>query len=162
MEIKTLPLHPNFPEQVWVVVEQPRGEPYRLQFNPHDETFTRTDHLSLTYKRGFSGAYGWIGGTGLPPEPHFDVLLCTRQSPRPGEVLHGFICGMFKRHDGDHKFVAVDDEICARLPSLDLTALEKRVFEELLCLYPQIGPDEGWYCAESAISYLKNNRPTHD
>jgi inorganic pyrophosphatase len=162
MDIKTLTLHPNHPEQAWIVVEQPRHEPYRLEFNPQDGTFNRTDHLALTYKRGFRGVYGWIGGTGLPPAPHFDILLVTRQSPGPGEVLQGFICGMFKHHSGDHKFVAVDNEIRAELPYLDLTALEKPVFEELLCLYPLVGQDEGWYCAETAHSYLKNNQPSHD
>jgi len=162
MEITALTLHPNHPEQAWIVVEQPRGEPYRLQINPQDGTFTRTEHLSLIYKRGFHGVYGWIGGTGCPPAPHFDVLLLTHQAPQPGEVIHGFICGMFKRRDGDHKFVAVDDQIRAEIPRADLNALKKPAFEDLLCLYPLIGQDEGWYSAEVARSYLNNNQPTHD
>ena len=162
MDIRALPLHPNHPEQAWIVVEQPKGEPFRLKYNPQDGTFTRTDHLSLTYKRGFHGVYGWIGGTGLPPEPHFDVLLITQKSHCPGDVVNGFICGMFKHRSGDHKFVAVDDAIRAELSRVDLLALEKPVFEELLSLYPRLDQGEGWCCAETAISYLKNNQPTHD
>jgi len=34
--------------------------------------FARTAYKSLFYDRGFSGVYGWIGGLGTPPEPHYD------------------------------------------------------------------------------------------
>jgi inorganic pyrophosphatase len=162
MDLRNLTLHPNFPEQVWVVVEQPRGEPYRLQFDPVQGIFKRTEHLALTFTRRFSGVYGWIGGTGLPPAPHFDVLLCTRQSPQPGEVVQGHVCGMFKHQSGDHKFVAVDDEMRHTLSSVTLTALSRSLFEELICLYPLVRNGEGWFCAETAVAYLKNNQPTHD
>jgi hypothetical protein len=108
----------------------------------------------LIYDRGFSGVYGWIGGTGVPPAPHHDVLLFTRQSPAVGEILAGYICGVFLRRDHDHKFVAVDHEIRRNLATADLQALEQALYDELLCLYPRLYEGEGWFGAEIAFSHL--------
>ncbi len=74
IDFRVISLHPGFPAQVWVVVEQPAHEPYRLAYDPARRTFVRTAQRSLTHARGSSGAYGWIGGLGMPPGPHFDVL----------------------------------------------------------------------------------------
>lgn len=162
MYIKTVTLHPDFPAQIWVVVEQPRNEPYRFSYNPASDTFTRTTCKSLLYDRGFSGAYGWIGGLGAPPEPHYDVLFLTAQNPQPGDIVLGYICGVFYRRDGDHKFVALDTQLRSTVVQADLTALDKAIYDELMRLYPQVGEKEGWYGAEEAFSYLKQNKPAHD
>ena len=102
MKLQYIGLHPEFPYTVWVIVEQPRHEPYRFVYDPQSGAFTRTTHKSLGYDRGFNGAYGWIAGTGMPPNPHFDVIVVTQQDLQPGAVLEAYICGMFKRRDGDH------------------------------------------------------------
>ena len=162
VNIKTVSLHPDFPETVWVVIEQPPNEPYRLSYDPIDGSFNRTTTRSLVYERGFHGAYGWLGGMGAPPDPHFDILLITRQSPRPGDILAGIICGVFYRGDGDHKFVALDFELRSTVVRADLDALDKRTYDELMHLYPRIGRSEGWHSAEEARSFLKQNRPVHD
>ena len=78
MSLESISLHRDFPELVWVIVEQPRDEPFRLEYDPVHNTFNQSQFKSLLYGRGFSGAYGWIGGLGTPPEPHCDVIL-TRQ-----------------------------------------------------------------------------------
>ena len=161
MKIETLSLHPDFPEKSWVVVEQPRHELYRLVYDPASGTFTRTTLKSLVYERGFSGAYGWLGGLGIPPEPHFDVLLITEKDPRPGDILEGCICGVFFRGDGDHKFVALDTDLRATVARADLEALDQKTYNELMRLYPRIGENEGWYGAETARSFLEKNQPAH-
>jgi inorganic pyrophosphatase len=160
--IKTISIHPDFPEKVWVIVEQPRNEPYRLSYDPISNAFTRTTCKSLLYERGFGGAYGWIGGMGAPPEPHYDVLLLTKQDPQPGDVLLGYVCGVFYRRDGDHKFVALDAELRSTVPRADLASLDKTTYDELMRLYPQVGENEGWHGAEEAFSFLKQNKPVHD
>ena len=161
-QINALALHPDFPEKVWVVVEQPSQEPYRLKYDPVTGTFSRLTIISLTYERGFSGAYGWIGGLGIPPEPHFDVLLVTRQNPQPGDILEAYICGVFFRADNDHKFVALDPELKGSVVRADLDALDPETQAELKRLYPRIGENEGWFDAETACSFLRENQPVHD
>ena len=161
MDLNALELHPEFPRKVWVVVEQPRNEPQRLSYDPASQTFSRSSHKSLTYDRGFSGVYGWVGGTGTPPAPHHDVLLFTKQFPVPGEILLGYICGVFLRQDRDHKFVAVDDDIRRSITTADLSALENALYDELLRLYPRIDEGEGWFGADVAFVHLLE-KPSHD
>lgn len=161
MDFHSLALHPEFPQKVWVVVEQPRNEPNRFSYDPVSQTFARSSSKSLLYDRGFGGAYGWIGGSGVPPGPHHDVLLFTRRSPSVGEVLLGHICGVFLRNDHDHKFVAVDDEIRGEMGKADISALDRVFYDELIRLYPRIDEGEGWFGAEVAVSYLLQG-PSHD
>ena len=161
MDFGSISLHPEFPQKVWVIIEQPRDEVYRYYYDPMSNTFARSSFKSLVYERGFSGVYGWIGGSGIPPAPHHDVLLFTRQSPSFGHVLVGFICGVFLRQDTDHKFIAVDDEIRQNMKTADLTYLDKALYDELLRLYPRIDEGEGWFGADVAYSSL-HKKPSHD
>lgn len=160
MGIQTIAIHPKFPQQVWIVIEQPRHAPYRYTYDPATNTFTETAYKSLFYDRGFSGAYGWIGGIGAPPNPHFDVLLLTDQSLQPGDIVLGYICGVFFRGDGDHKFVALDGEWRHRVTQADLAELDDDTNAELRRLYPHIGAHEGWFGAEIAQAYLQHNQPS--
>lgn len=162
VQLESIQMHPQFPVKVWVIVEQPRDEPVRLAYDPATQTFQPTAHKSLTYHRGFCGVYGWIGGSGAPPGPHFDVLLLTDQNPRPGEVLEGYICGVFFRRDGDYKFVAMDAELRHTVSAPDLSALDEETYKNLTGLYPEIGEGEGWYGAAIAHEYLGKNKATHD
>ncbi len=158
---KDLKLHPDFPKKIWIVVEQPCHEPYRFYYDPVSDTFIRKTIKSLIFERGFSGAYGWIGGMGTPPEPHFDVLLITGQDPKPGDVLEGYICGVFFRADNDHKFVALDAGLRYRVHKPDLDSMDPETYAELKRLYPRIGENEGWFGADVARDYLKKNLPAH-
>jgi len=162
MDAKTVVLHADFPDRFWVVVEQPGDEPCRLEYDPATGSFQRTDIGSLIYARGFRGAYGWIGGLGAPPQPHFDVLLVTDGNPQAGEILLGHLCGMFRRGDGDHKFVALDDRLLGRVARPDLECLDPGWRTQLLGLYPRIGPGEGWFGAWPARAYLAVHPPDHD
>jgi len=160
--IDALTLHPEYPRKVWVVVEQPRNEAHRLLYDPGSGVFSKTAHKSLLYTRGFTGVYGWIGGSGVPPGPHYDVLLLTEQTPTPGEIIEGWISGVFFRRDSDHKFVAMDEEFSRKVGRADIEVLDRGVYEELLGLYPEIRDGEGWYGAEVACNYLANHQPVHD
>lgn len=160
IRLSQLKLHPQHPDRVWVVVEQPKGEARRLGYDPDSETFRPTGFLSLVHARGFGGVYGWIAGTGLPPGPHFDVLLFTDRHPVAGEVLEGFTCGVFMRGDGDHKFVAVDDAWRARMAAPTLGSLPPGAMDELRRLYPRVGEGEGWHESDVATAYLRERPPT--
>ena len=161
MDFSSVSLHPEFPQKVWVIVEQPRNEPDRFSYDPIKKSFYRTSYKSLLYARGFSGVYGWIGGSGIPPNLHHDVMLFTNCTPSFGDILVGHICGVFIRQDNDHKFVAVDDEIKNSMATSDLSSLRKDLYDELLRLYPRIDEGEGWNNYEVAFSYLLK-KPLHD
>jgi hypothetical protein len=161
MEINSIGLHSQYPEKVWIIVEQPQNEPFRIKYDPVSQTFSRTSIRSLIFERGvklgFSShsVYGWIGGTGIPPAPHHDVILLTTQSPAIGDILLGTICGVFLRHDQDHKFVAIDDEISRSMAKMDIECLDAIYYQELLRMYPRIGEGEGWFGADVAFTYLR-------
>ena len=160
MNLATIGLHPDFPEKVWVVAEQPKSEPYRLRYDRASGSFERTSYKSLLFERGFGGVYGWIGGLGTPPEPHLDILLLTHQNPQPGDVLLGVICGVFYRDDGDHKLVALDAQQ-QPVTRAGFFALDSATQDELRRLYPNVRENEGWHGAEEARAYLRSSLQTY-
>ncbi len=160
MRIKDLRRHPHFPEKVWVVVEQPADEEYRLEYDAKGDEFVRTANKALVWARGFSGSYGWIGGPGSPPGTHLDVYLVTRKSTCPGDILEGYICGIFFRRDGDHKLLALDSDLIGTIERPDLSCLDPATRAELDALYPLVRGGEGWCGAQEAWSYLRHNATT--
>ena len=149
-DISTMQRHPSFPDLIRVIVEQPPGVQYRLDYHREDDTFRPTTALSLFYDRGFSGAYGWIGGLGTPPDPHLDVILVTRTAVRSGNVVAAYPVGVFFRNDQDHKVVALDAALWTRSEAPDLADLDEADQHELRALYPRIDPGEGWHGAAEA------------
>jgi inorganic pyrophosphatase len=143
---------------VRVVVEQPAGEPNRLQFDPTTGVFERTFHRSLLHARGFTGAYGWVVGFGTPPGRHLDALLVTSRRPAAGSVVPAYVCGVLLRGDGDHKLVTVDAQETAESPAPDLALLPMETRRELFRLYPSLSQGEGWRGAERALSLLRRWR----
>jgi len=155
-------LHPRFPEQVWVVVEQPPGEEKRYEFVPDRGEFRRTNLDSLIFARGFSGAYGWISGTGTPPGVHYDALVLCRSGCEPGDVIEGYVSGVFKRGDGDHKFIIVASDLARDLEGTDWSVLPQDLRNETMRVYPQIGMGEGWRDGDEARHMLAHVPPEHD
>jgi len=145
MEITTVKLHPSFPEVVWIVVEQPGTEAQRMAYDVQENKFNRTAYKSLLYERGFRGDYGWIGGLGTPPKKHCDVFLLTKEKHQVGDILLGYICGVFFRRDGDHKLVALDEEWHSQLAQNDFAALDEETRQKLMNVYPDVNENEGWY-----------------
>ncbi len=142
--------HADHPRLIRVIVEQPADEPLRLRYVPEDGAFVRTVERSLIHVRGFPGCYGWIAGTGEPPGPHWDVLLCSADAHPAGAVVAATLCGVFVRADGDHKFVALDLNLAPNDAVADLAQLPGRWLHYLTALYPVVGPGEGWLNAEAA------------
>lgn len=143
-----------------VVVEQPRRERYRLRFDPDTGSFVRTPHLALLYDRGFVGCYGWIEGSGAPPQPHWDVYVCTDSDVQPGERIDAALCGVFVRADGDHKFVALGADLIAAGIEPELAALPDIRLANVRALYPNVGEAEGWRDSAFAAA-LARTSPTH-
>lgn len=155
MDPRTMQQHDASPQMIWTVIEQPPGTEYRFDYLPDDNQYRMTQSKSLFYDRGFSGAYGWVGGLGYPPGPHFDVILITKRRLNCGDVVSAYLCGVFFRSDGDHKLVALDEELRVTVLHPDITALDAATLEELYKLYPWIGEGEGWFGSQEAQTYLQ-------
>lgn len=153
------PRHALSPRFVTVIVEQPCGQPWRLRFDAADDTFHPTTDRSLLFERGFSGAYGWIAGSGAPPDPHWDVLLCTCLNLPAGVVVDAELCGVFVRGDGDHKFVALGRDLADVGVVADLDEFPHDLSRQLKMLYPRVDHGEGWHGAAFA-RVLVQSAPT--
>ncbi|MEJ2358991.1 MAG: hypothetical protein P8Y13_13075 [Deinococcales bacterium] len=154
--------HHDHPRRAWVVVEQPVGEPQRLEYDPASGAFRPDGRRSLTAVRGFEGAYGWVVGFGEPPGLHFDALVLTAGRPGPGDVLEVAVSGLFRRRDGDHKLLTVDVVEPPPGGAVDLHSLPADTVRMVQALYPEVGEGEGWFGAEEARAFLGSGRPTHD
>lgn len=132
-----------------------------MRYDPATGVFKRTQALSLVHARNFQGDYGWIADSGTPPEPHFDVYVFTDVEHRPGMKVKAHIAGMFFKADGDHKFVAVADDIISTYGILDINLpnLPTKLRENIEGVYPDLYPGESWLNAEQAFEFFKNNLP---
>ncbi|HRF46886.1 MAG TPA: hypothetical protein PLC98_04600 [Anaerolineales bacterium] len=155
MRLADHPRHALSPRFVTVIVEQPRDQPRRLRFDAADDTFHPTTDRSLLFERGFSGAYGWIAGSGAPPDPHWDVLLCTCLNLPAGVVVDADLCGVFVRGDGDHKFVALGRDLADVGVVADLDEFPHDLGRRLKMLYPRVDPGEGWHGAAYARALVQ-------
>ena len=129
-----------------MVVEQTFKYPMRMKYNPETKTFSPRKAGSLFYERNFTKPYGWIKESGTPPQPHWDCILMTEKEYELGDEAEIKLIGMFKRSDGDHKFIVVEADRAVD-DYADLSAEEK---EELARLYPRIGAGEGWFGRQEA------------
>lgn len=131
---------------MYMIVEQTSAYPMRMLYQPETGEFLPSEYGSLFHARGFPYPYGWIEGSGTPPEPHLDCLLLSDGDFSLGERVAIKVVGVFRRADGDHKYLAVEK---AREVSdyAELTDAEK---DALHRLYPRVGAGEGWFGRDEA------------
>lgn len=135
-----------------MIVEQTCKYPMRMEYDPETGRFSPRNVRSLFYERSFTRPYGWIKESGTPPQPHWDCILMSDKEYELGDEVEIKLIGIFKRSDGDHKFIvveagrAIDDYV-------DLPADEK---EELQRLYPRIGDGEGWFGRQEAVYCMEH------
>ena len=130
-----------------MIVEQTKGYPKRMVYHPETNTFSESDKDSLAYARGFDYPYGWVKESGTPPAPHCDCMLMSAKEYNLGDEVEIKLIGMFKRKDGDHKYIAVE-ESCEINDYTELTEEEK---EALHKLYPRVREGEGWFGRAEAM-----------
>ncbi len=137
-----------------IVIEQTNDYPKRMKYDPDTKTFYETEWDCLSYVRGVTFPYGWLKDSGTPPAEHLDVILISRGDCNLGDELPIRIIGVFKRHDHDHKLVAVHVE----RHEVDIAELPDDEKTELYKLYPRIDADagEGWFGAEIAIEVIND------
>lgn len=59
--------------------------------------------------RSAPAVHGWIKESGTPPQPHLDVIVMTDDEYELGDEVQVRVVGVFRRSDGDHKFVGVPE-----------------------------------------------------
>jgi len=101
-------IHPFHPHRAWVVVQQPKTEPYRVVFDGFTGRFVTTRDLSSLHARGFDGVFGWVGGLGETPGSGLGAFVLTAADPAPGEVLEVSVHGLRLDDDGGSALLAID------------------------------------------------------
>lgn len=124
-----------------MVIEQTKEYPNRMIYDPINNSFTSSDIESLAHLRHFEYPYGWIKESGTPPEPHCDCILMDKGSFKLGEEINVKIIGMFKRNDGDHKYIVVKENRKIE----DFYELTPEELDALKSFYLRIDEGEGWF-----------------
>jgi len=136
-----------------MVVEQTRHYPMRMLYDPVTKSFSTSEYEFLGHARAFTKPYGWIRESGTPPGPHWDCMLMSDREFELGDEVAVRVVGLFKRNDGDHKYVAVE----ASRPVRDLAELSREEMEELLRFYPRARDGEGWFGREEALFCMEHH-----
>lgn len=131
-----------------MIIEQTPEYTKRMIYHPESNTFTESEHNSLLYDRKFPHPYGWIKESGTPPAPHCDCILMTQKEYALGDEVPIKLIGIFKRKDGDHKYLAVETD----RQTEDYTELTLPELISLKKLYPCIADGEGWFGKKEAVS----------
>ena len=129
-----------------MIVEQTKDYPKRMVYHSETNTFSESEKESLAYARGFDYPYGWVKESGTPPAPHCDCMLMSTKEYDLGDEVEIRLIGMFKRSDGDHKYIVVE----ASRKINDYMELTEGEIEALHRLYPRVDEGEGWFGKEEA------------
>lgn len=129
-----------------MIIEQTKDYPKRMVYHPETNSFSESEKESLAHARCFDYPYGWVKESGTPPAPHCDCMLMSTKEYNLGAEVEIKLIGMFKRNDGDHKYIVVE----ASREVNDYAELTGEEKEALYRLYPRIGAGEGWFGKEEA------------
>lgn len=132
-------------------IEQTFAYPKRMKYITKTDSFIEKDCDSLSYVRNVRQPYGWIKESGTPPCEHLDIIIMTDKEYKLGDEERVKIIGVFRRNDGDHKFVGVLESSNIN----DLSELSDIEKEDLHRLYPKEYRGEDWFGRESAEDIIK-------
>lgn len=135
-----------------MIIEQTYKYPMRMKYDPETRSFSPSESYSLCYVRNFIRPYGWIKESGTPPQPHWDCILMSDKEYELGDEAEIKLIGMFKRSDGDHKFIVVE----AAREIDDFSELSDGEKEELSRLYHRVGDGEGWFGRQEAAYCMEH------
>ncbi|MCK4714813.1 MAG: inorganic diphosphatase [Candidatus Aenigmarchaeota archaeon] len=96
MVFKKLGAGPNAPDEVWVVVEIPKGSRNKYEMGEDGRLYLdRVLHSSLVY----SGDYGFVAGTKAGDGDSLDALVLLDQPTFPGCLLRVRPIGLVRMRD---------------------------------------------------------------
>jgi len=103
---------PSWPEIVYTIVEIPKGERNKLEYNIESGVIVLNRVLSSSLH--YPGDYGLIPQTFCDDEEPLDILIMTGEPTFPGCVIQARPVGIFRMLDGDQQ----DDKVLA-VPATD-------------------------------------------
>jgi len=130
-----------------MIIEQTKAFKKRIKYDSSVNIFYETEFDSLFYVRNCPYPYGWLKGSGTPPNKHLDVILVSEDDYRLGDEVPINIIGVFQREDGDHKLLATPELSDVQ----DLSDLSDIELDSLYRLYPHISEQEGWFGKTAAM-----------
>lgn len=133
-------------------IEQTFEYPMRMKYIPESDSFVEKSCSSLSYDRKVFQPYGWILESGTPPFKHLDVIVMTNNKYQLGDKVKIKVIGVFRRNNGDNKFVGVLEDRDINDFS-ELTVNEK---DDMHRLYPREDIDEGWFGQKTAIQLIND------
>ena len=125
----------------YIIIEQTKDFKKRISYDPITNTFSEMEHDCIFLHRGFVHPYGWLKGSGTPPEKHLDIFLLSQENCSLGDELPVKIVGVFKRNDGDHKLIGITPE----RDETEFSQLPESEKNDLYRLYPKVNDGEGWF-----------------
>lgn len=150
---KTLPVGSNPPKEVYAIIEVPRGERNKYEFDPDLNVFKldRVLHSSVHYPTG----YGFIPQTLAEDGDPLDVMVMTHGETFTGCLIEVRPVGMLKMRDDkglDHKILSVpiNDPMYTHVRRLgDLPAHLPSEIEHFFSIYKELEGKHvesfGWY-----------------
>ncbi|HBY94042.1 MAG: inorganic diphosphatase [Ardenticatenaceae bacterium] len=161
-----LPSGPNPPDVIHVIVEIPKGQRNKYEFD-HDGGFLRLDRV-LYSPLHYPGDYGLIPRTLYDDGDPLDVLVMISEPTFPGCVLEARPIGLFRMVDQnkpDDKILAVAarDPLYADMHALsDVPAHYLREVEHFFSVYKDLEGKrvkaEGWELRETALQRIEHAR----
>lgn len=139
-------------KKVIMIIEHTKNYKMRMIYIPETGEFMESDRVALMHARNFDYPYGWIKESGTPPEPHCDCILMSNKDYELGDEVAVRIIGMFKRNDGDHKYIVVENNR-AIYEFEDLEDSEKAALKRL---FPRVDEGEGWFGKNEAEYCYEN------
>jgi inorganic pyrophosphatase len=136
----------------YIVIEQTKDYRKRMAYDPETNVFYETEYDCIFLQREFTHPYGWLKGSGTPPEEHLDVFLLSHEPCSLGDELPVKIVGVFKRNDGDHKLIGIS----SKREETDFSQLPDNEKNDLYRLYPRVDDGEGWFGAETAKEVIED------
>lgn len=136
----------------YAIIEQTKDYEKRIVYDPATNAFFESEYDCIFRQRGFAYPYGWLKGSGTPPEEHLDIFLLCHDACALGDELPVKVVGVFKRNDGDHKLVG----ICPEREETDFSELPAHEKNDLLKLYPRIDAGEGWFGRDVARDVIED------
>lgn len=165
MNIKNLPRGEKYPEEFYMVIEQPKGSHNKYEYD-EELDIIKIDRVNYT-AMGIPADYGFIPQTRSEDGDHLDALILLDASAFPGCLVTGRpigVCYMVDSGEKDEKIIAVpaDDVRYKHINDLsDLTPHFKEEVQHFFEHYKDLQNKKvevtGWGNKEEALKVMQDS-----
>lgn len=166
MTVQNIPIGKKFPEEVYVVIEIPKGSKNKYEFN-EEFGLIELDRVNYT-AMAHPYDYGFIPGTRSEDGDHLDAFVLLDHSAFPGALVSARPVGvLFMIDDGerDEKIIAVpskDPRYNHIKDLIDLSPHVKKEIEHFFAHYKDLQKKvveiKGWGNREKALQTIEKSK----